>query len=82
MRLAVAGLRVRQRFGVADQAESGLRAGLVVGDGGGFEITGVIRRGQVVLGVDQACRRGPAQVVGPLPLGITGHLPRVSADDR
>ena len=42
-RLAVARLRVRHRFGIADQAESRLRARLVVGDGGGFEITRVMR---------------------------------------
>jgi hypothetical protein len=41
--LAVACLHIRQRFRIVDQPESGLGTRLVVGDGGGFEITGVIR---------------------------------------
>ena len=52
--------------------------GVVRRDRGGLEIARIVRGRKIVVGVDQACRRGaPRRVVGPLPgawvMGMTGH---------
>ena len=80
--MPTARLDVRQRFGVVEQPEAGCDGcgptGVVRRDGGGLEIARIVRGRKIVVGVDQACRRGtPGRVVGPLPgawvMGMTGH---------